>query len=84
MQLFIINTSNIYFFSLFDMYTKYKKKRTIEENYYIEIFSIINTRKIYLFESNISFIFLSYKIEIQRLYTVKNILSYNASRLFQY
>lgn len=53
------------------MYTKYKKKRTIEENYYIEIFSIINTRKIYLFESNISFIFLSYKIEIQRLYTVK-------------
>lgn len=71
MQLFIINTSNIYFFSLFDMYTKYKKKRTIEENYYIEIFSIINTRKIYLFESNISFIFLSYKIEIQRLYTVK-------------
>lgn len=71
MQLFIINTSNIYFFFLFDMYTKYKKKRTIEENYYIEIFSIINTRKIYLFESNISFIFLSYKIEIQRLYTVK-------------
>lgn len=71
MQLFIINTSNIYFFSLFDMYTKYKKKRTIEENYYIEIFSIINTRKIYLFESNISFIFLSYKNEIQRLYTVK-------------